>query len=84
MLRMLEIPLSKAKTAEEAAKMLIERFTRHFKAEQTDRQMGPSQAPKWKSARTFDSVVAELIMGIRSSDIALDTPRMGTEASLFH
>jgi hypothetical protein len=34
-----------------------------------------------KLARTFDSVVTELITGLRSGDIALDTPRMETEAS---
>jgi hypothetical protein len=31
MLRMLEVPLSKAKTADEAAKMLTEAFGNHFK-----------------------------------------------------
>jgi hypothetical protein len=31
MLRMLEVPLSKAKTAEEAANMLTETFEKHFK-----------------------------------------------------
>jgi hypothetical protein len=31
MLRMLEVPLSKAKTADEAAKMLTETFENHFK-----------------------------------------------------
>ena len=37
MLRMLEIPLSKAKTADEAAKMLTERFTHYFKADGAER-----------------------------------------------
>jgi hypothetical protein len=46
MLRMLEIPLSKAKTAEEAAKMLTERFAHHFQAEQTKKKMGLRQAAK--------------------------------------
>jgi hypothetical protein len=31
MLRMLEVPLSKAKTADEAAKTLTETFANHFK-----------------------------------------------------
>jgi hypothetical protein len=43
---MLEIPLSKAKTAEEAAKMLTETFAQHFKAPQTNQKMGPRQAAK--------------------------------------
>jgi hypothetical protein len=34
MLRMLEIPLSKARTAEEAAKMLTEQFARLFKPDE--------------------------------------------------
>jgi hypothetical protein len=34
-----------------------------------------------KPARTFNSVVTELITGLRSGDIALDAPRMETEAS---
>jgi hypothetical protein len=37
MLRMLEIPLSKTRTAEEAAKMLIEQFMHHFKADAAER-----------------------------------------------
>jgi hypothetical protein len=37
MLRMLEIPLSKTKTADEAANMLTERFARCFKAESAER-----------------------------------------------
>ena len=37
MLRMLEIPLSKTKTADEAAKMLTERFAHYFRAEATGR-----------------------------------------------
>lgn len=40
MLRMLEIPLSKAKTSDEAAKMLTESFAHHFTVEQSHRPAG--------------------------------------------
>ena len=37
MLRMLEVPLAQAQTADEAAKMLTERFSRHFNPTKTVR-----------------------------------------------
>ncbi|MGA2879515.1 MAG: hypothetical protein ABSG13_11230 [Bryobacteraceae bacterium] len=46
MLRMLEIPLSKAKTADEAAKMLTESFVHHFRRERLAENVGPRQAQK--------------------------------------
>jgi hypothetical protein len=46
MLRMLEIPLSKAKTADEAAKMLTESFVHHFKREQSSEKVARGQGEK--------------------------------------
>jgi hypothetical protein len=46
MLRMLEIPLSKTKTADEAGKMLTERFAHYFRADAIGRgtvQRGPQR-----------------------------------------
>ena len=46
MLRMLEIPLSKAKTADEAGKMLTESFVHHFKREQPGEKVARVQGEK--------------------------------------
>ncbi len=46
MLRMLEIPLSKAKTADEAAKMLTESFVHHFQREQPSERAVRGQGEK--------------------------------------
>jgi hypothetical protein len=46
MLRMLEIPLSKAKTADEAAKMLTESFVHRFKREQPGEKVARVQGEK--------------------------------------
>jgi hypothetical protein len=43
---MLEIPLSKAKTADEAAKMPTESFVHHFKREQPSEKVARGQGEK--------------------------------------
>ena len=37
-----------------------------------------------KTPRTFESVVTELIAGLRSGEITLDAPQNETEASVSH